>query len=128
MSADDAIRLAIPPGPYAGMLASRLLGIAAARADLPLDRIDDARLLAAAVAARVPEHLEAKGDPIRLEVRARPGALELGVAPLRAGAVDRLLGPVAGGAVNVFRSVASRAERGRDATGAEQLVLEIAVS
>lgn len=126
MSAEEPIRLAIPPGPFVGMLVSRLLGIAAARADLPLDRVDDARLLAAAVAARIPEHLEATGDRIQVEVRTRPGALEFGVAPLRPGAVERLLGPAGDGQRSIFRSVASRAERGRDASGAEQLVLEIA--
>lgn len=128
MSADDAIRLAVAPGPLAGTVVTRLVGIAAARADLPLDRIDDALLLAAALAARAPEHVEGAGDRLRLEVRARPGTLELGVPCLRQGAVRRLLGdPAAPGAEgNVFRRVATRAEGGRDATGAERLVLEIA--
>lgn len=128
MTADDAIRLVIGPGPFARTTVSRLISIAAARADLPVDRVEDALMLGAAVAARAPEHVTGDDARLELEVRTRPGALELSVAPLRPGAVRELLGDTAGGGAgpNVFRRVASRVEAGRVPTGAERLLLEVA--
>lgn len=128
MTDDDAIRLAIGPGPFARTSVSRLISIAAAHADLPLDRVEDALMLGAAVVARVPEHVAGEDSRLELEVRTRPGVLELAVAPLRPGAVRELLGDTAGGGAgpNVFRRVADRAEVGRGSAGDERLVLEIA--
>lgn len=125
---DDAVRLVVASGPFARASVSRLISIAAARADLPLDRVEDALMLGAAVVARAPEHVAGDDHRLELEVRTRSGALELVVAPLRPGAVRELLGDTAGGGAgpNVFRRVADGARLDRATSGAERLVLEIA--
>ena len=61
----------------------------AARADLGLDRVDDARLLAGALAAHGPAH--ARDGRLRLSVERRPGALSIRVGPLVPGGASALL-------------------------------------
>jgi len=61
----------------------------AARADLPLDRLDDAVLVADLIAARAPAHVA--GD--RVDVALEPGArsLAMHVGPLRQGGGEALI-------------------------------------
>ena len=52
-------QVSIAAGPLVGPVLRRVVGMFAARADLPLDRLDDAVLVADLVAARAPAHLTA---------------------------------------------------------------------
>ena len=47
-------QVSIAAGPLVGPVLRRVVGMFAARADLPLDRLDDAVLVADLVAARAP--------------------------------------------------------------------------
>jgi hypothetical protein len=75
--------VSIVAGPLVGPVLRRVVGMLAARADLPLDRLDDAVLVADLIAARAPAHV-AQG---RVDVALEPGSrsLSLRVGPLRAG-------------------------------------------
>ena len=67
--------VSIAIGPLVGPVLRRVVGMLAARADLPLDRLDDAVLVADLIAARAPAHVTSE----RIDV-----ALEPGAAPARA--------------------------------------------
>src|SRR5882757_7911843 len=49
---EDATEIAVTPGPLVGPVLRRVVGMLAARADLPLDKLDDAVLVADIVAQR----------------------------------------------------------------------------
>jgi serine/threonine-protein kinase RsbW len=81
--------VSIVAGPLVGPVLRRVVGMLAARADLPLDRLDDAVLVADLIAARAPAHV-AGG---RVDVTLEPGSrsLSLRVGPLRAGGGEALI-------------------------------------
>ena len=76
-------RVSIAAGTLVGPVLRRVVGMFAARADLPLDRLDDAVLVADVVAARAPAHVAAETVDVALASRVR--AVDLRVGPLRAG-------------------------------------------
>jgi hypothetical protein len=76
-------QVSIAAGPLVGPVLRRVVGMFAARADLPLDRLDDAVLVADLVAARAPSHVMDSTVDVVLSSSAR--SLELKVGPLRAG-------------------------------------------
>ena len=96
----DSLRLAVAPGRLAGPALARIIGIGASRAELPVDRLEDAMTVADIIALRAPELLA--GDArLELSAQMRPGRLELEIGPLAAGGAQRLLtadGAGAGGA------------------------------
>ena len=51
-------RVSIASGPLVGPVLRRVVGMLAARADLPLDRLDDAVLVADLIASRAPAHVQ----------------------------------------------------------------------
>jgi hypothetical protein len=53
---EPATTVSIASGPLVGPILRRVVGMLAARADLPLDRLDDAVLVADLIAARAPAH------------------------------------------------------------------------
>jgi hypothetical protein len=73
--------LAVAPGPLAAPVLSRVVGMLAARAGCPIDRLDDALLIADAVAASAGAY-SADGR-VGVHVSAQVGAVELNVGPLR---------------------------------------------
>jgi len=87
--AEPLTTVSIVSGPLVGPVLRRVVGMLAARADLPLDRLDDAVLVADLIAARAPAHV-AEG---RVDVALEPGArsLSLRVGPLRAGGGEALI-------------------------------------
>jgi hypothetical protein len=87
--AEPLTTVSIVAGPLVGPVLRRVVGMLAARADLPLDRLDDAVLVADLIAARAPAHV-AEG---RVDVALEPGArsLSLRVGPLRAGGGEALI-------------------------------------
>ena len=76
-------RVSIAAGPLVGPVLRRVVGMLAARADLPLDRLDDAVLVADLIAARAPAHVAARPSTSAFEPGAR--TLSLRVGPLRPG-------------------------------------------
>jgi hypothetical protein len=82
-------RLRVSDADLAGPILERLVGALAARVDMPVDRLSDAQIVAAAVAAaagRATPEL-----PIRVDFSAQDGAVALRVGPLPDGAAARLV-------------------------------------
>ena len=82
-AADQATRVSIAAGPLVAPVLRRVVGMLAARADLPLDRLDDAVLVADLVAARAPAHVADTTVDVTLASSKR--SLDLRVGPLRPG-------------------------------------------
>jgi hypothetical protein len=75
--------VSIAVGPLVAPVLRRVVGMLAARADLPLDRLDDAILVADLIAARAPAYLLDERLDVALESERR--RLGLRVGPLREG-------------------------------------------
>ena len=82
-TAEQPTRVSIAAGPLVGPVLRRVVGMLAARANLPLDRLDDAVLVADLVAARAPAHVARETVDVALDSGDRSIALRVG--PLRAG-------------------------------------------
>lgn len=121
----ERTRLSVRHGPLVGPVLSRVVGIHAARAPLPMDRLQDALALADAIAAQAPAHTT--GDRLPVSLRAGDGRLEIRVGPLRAGGAARVLEdtsmPDAG---NVIRRLSDEVEIRPASSGAEYLLLTLA--
>jgi hypothetical protein len=81
--AEPPTKVSIAAGPLVGPVLRRVVGMFAARADLPLDRLDDAVLVADVVAARAPAHVTDATVDVMLASSTR--SLDLRVGPLRSG-------------------------------------------
>jgi hypothetical protein len=75
-------RVSIASGPLVGPVLRRVVGMLAARADLPLDRLDDAVLVADLIASRA---------PVDVDLETGDRTLFLRVGPLRPGGGDALI-------------------------------------
>lgn len=96
-------------GPLAAPVLGRVVGILAARADCPIDRLDDAMLVADAIAARAAAF--AVDDRINVRIVAATGSVELSVGPLRVdGANDLVAAAALPGIGNVLERVADELE------------------
>jgi hypothetical protein len=82
-------RVSIASGPLVGPVLRRVVGMLAARADLPLDRLDDAVLVADLIASRAPAHMQTTSVDVDLETGDR--TLFLRVGPLRPGGGQALI-------------------------------------
>lgn len=120
----DRTRVTVAVGPLVGPVVSRVVGIHASRAELPIDRLNDAVLVADAIAARAPAH--ALGGRLPVSVQSAAGRLEIRVGPLRPGGGRRVL---EGAALPQVGSVIERladAVRVRGAAGGDEyLVIRI---
>ncbi len=103
-------------GPLVGAVLGRVVGMLAARAQCPIDRLDDAILLTDAVAAHAPVH--AQNLHVHVVVAADDDHLELRVSELRPDGGRRLLadGDLPG-VGNVFDRVADDVHAGTSANG-----------
>jgi hypothetical protein len=111
-------------GPLVGPVLGRVVGMLAARAQCPIDRLDDAMLLTDAVAAHAPAH--SPDEHVRVIVAAEEGSLELRVASLdNDGARGLLDDAELPGVGNVFRRVADEVDAHPAADGAGELVLRL---
>jgi hypothetical protein len=81
--------VSISSGPLVGPVLRRVVGMLAARADLPLDRLDDAVLVADVVAARAPAYAR---DVVSVRMTPETRALWMTVGPLAPGGAQALLG------------------------------------
>jgi hypothetical protein len=96
-------------GPLAAPVLGRVVGILAARADCPIDRLDDALLVADAIAARAAGFAE--DGRVNVRVAAEPGSVELRVGPLRTdGAAGLIASASLPGIGNVLERVADELE------------------
>jgi hypothetical protein len=82
-SATETTHVSIASWPLVGPVLRRVVGILAARADLPLDRLDDAVLVADLIAARAPAHV--RDDAVNVSLEPGDRTLALRVGPLREG-------------------------------------------
>ncbi|HEV2776604.1 MAG TPA: hypothetical protein VGV90_13505 [Solirubrobacteraceae bacterium] len=111
-------------GPLVAPILGRVIGMLTARADCPIDRLDDALLVADAISAKAGSF----SDDGRVNVRviARLGSVELQVGPLRAGGAEELVASAAlPGVGNVLERVADVLEHRRNGTG-DFLVIRLA--
>jgi hypothetical protein len=91
MSDDDlaCARLVVRRPALGRPVLERIVAALAARVDLPIDRLSDAQIVSAAVAASARRH-SADGS-LAVELMAHEGELELVVGPLPAGAGARVV-------------------------------------
>lgn len=122
MSADpgrNEARVGLAPGPLAAPVLGRVVGILAARADCPIDRLDDALLVADAVAAKAARFAE--DGRVNVRVVASPGSVELHVGPLRADGAGGLIASASlPGIGNVLERVADELESHPAADGDDE--------
>lgn len=88
-SAAPPTSVSIASGPLVGPVLRRVVGMLAARADLPLDRLDDAILVADLIAARAPAHV--RDGEIRVAFEPGERTLALIVGPLLKGGGQALV-------------------------------------
>jgi serine/threonine-protein kinase RsbW len=114
-TANEAV-VRIRSGPLVGAVLGRVVGMLAARAQCPIDRLDDAILLTDAVAAHAPVH--ARNSHVHVVVAADDERLELRVSELRPDGAQQLLadGDLPG-VGNVFDRVADDVQTGVSANG-----------
>ena len=107
--AEAPTRVSIAAGPLVGPVLRRVVGMFAARADLPLDRLDDAVLVADVVAARAPAHVA--NDTVDVALASSKRSLDLRVGPLRSGGASALVVDAAvPGVGNVIEQLADGVE------------------
>jgi serine/threonine-protein kinase RsbW len=122
--ANEAV-VRVRSGPLVGAVLGRVVGMLAARAQCPIDRLDDAILLTDAVAAHAPVH--ARNMHVHVVVAADDDHLELRVNELRPDGGRRLLadGDLPG-VGNVFDRVADDVHAGTSANGESgELILRL---
>ena len=119
-------RVSIASGPLVGPVLRRVVGMLAARADLPLDRLDDAVLVADLIASRAPAHTQSASVDVDLETGDR--TLFLRVGPLRPGGGQALIVDASvPGVGNVIEQLADDISVSPEAD-AEYLVVRLAYS
>jgi hypothetical protein len=120
-----ATSVRVRSGPLVGAVLGRVVGMLAARAQCPIDRLDDALLLTDAVAAHAPGH--SRNGHVAVVVAADDAGLELRVVGLmpEGGEALRADGELPG-VGNVFERVADEVSAGPAHDGAgEELVLRL---
>jgi hypothetical protein len=88
-STPNEAHVAIVNGPLVGAVLARVVGMLAARAQCPIDRLDDALLLTDAVAAHAPRFTV--DDRVHVVVRTDASSLEIVVGPLTTGGTEGLV-------------------------------------
>ena len=106
--------------PLLGPVLTRVIGMLAARAQCPIDRLDDALLVADTVAAHGPDHTV--NGTVTVSLAAEEGSLELVIGSLRPEGGKALLADAElPGVGNVLERVADSVEVRDDGNGGEEL-------
>jgi serine/threonine-protein kinase RsbW len=116
-AADEAERatdIAVTPGPLVGPVLRRVVGMLAARADLPLDKLDEAVLVADVVAQRAGPYAT---DAVTMRLEPGERTLWMRVGPLKAGGAQALLGDSSGDVGSVILKVAEEVHIDTDDAG-----------
>ncbi|MCW2967824.1 MAG: hypothetical protein JWM71_1596 [Solirubrobacteraceae bacterium] len=122
--APNEARLVVRSGPLLGAVLGRVVGMLAARALCPIDRLDDALLITDAIAANAGDF--AVDGQVGVTVTADEAGLGLRVTPLGAQGADGLLkASELPGVGNVLERVADGIETGRGDAGQEELYVRI---
>lgn len=100
---ETATDIAVTPGPLVGPVLRRVVGMLAARADLPLDKLDEAVLIADVIAQRAGAYA---ADAVKLRLAAGDRALWMRVGPLATGGAEALLSDTSGDVGSVILKVA----------------------
>jgi hypothetical protein len=117
-------RISVAEGPLVGPVLSRVIGMVAARAQCPVDRLDDALLIADAVAAAAPRHT-ASGRVV-VDLEAGPDGITLSVRELEQGGADAVVADATlPGVGNVLERIASDVTSRTDADAGESVVIRI---
>jgi len=119
-------RLVVRDGPLAAAVLSRVVGMLAARALCPIDRLDDALLITDSIAANAGDF--AANGSIGVTITAEVDAITMLVSPLRAqGAEGLLRAAELPGVGNVLERVADEVGTGRTEDGSsDELRVRIA--
>jgi hypothetical protein len=118
-------RLSIHSGPLAVSVLGRVVGMLAARADCPIDRLDDALLITDAVASHAaPQTVDGR---VHVTVTTQPGELVVAVTTLKPGGAQALLDASAlPGVGSVLERVADGVRHGNADDGSgEELVIQL---
>jgi serine/threonine-protein kinase RsbW len=113
-------------GPLLGPVLTRVIGMLAARAQCPIDRLDDALLVADTVAAVSPDH--AVNGAVIVGLKAQEGMLEMTIGALKPKGGEALLHDAElPGVGNVLQRVADAVEV-RDAEHGEEVYIRLGFS
>jgi hypothetical protein len=81
--------LRLANGPLVGPVLCRVVSMVLARANCPMDRLDDAMLICDALSAHAPDH--ARDGHLSFELIARPGGFDLRLGELQEQAATQLV-------------------------------------
>src|SRR5215218_3818949 len=116
--------VSVAAGPLVAPVLRRVVGMLAARADLPLDRLDDAVLVADLIAARAPGHM--RGPTVDVTLQSADRSLMLRIGPLQPGGGRALVTDAAvPGVGNVIEQLADSLEVAPGDDGNEALVVHL---
>jgi hypothetical protein len=122
-SGPNEARVTIVRGPLVGAVLGRVVGMLAARAQCPIDKLDDALLITDAISAHAPRF--STDERVRVVVRTEGGALDIIVGPLADGGTEGLVADATlPGVGNVLERVADEVDRSRGEDG-EQLRVRV---
>ena len=122
--ARNEAQMRVRNGPLLGPVLTRVIGMLAARAQCPIDRLDDALLVADAVAAHSPDF--ARDGSVLVSLSATEGSLELTVGGLEPDGAKRLLDAAdLPGVGNLLERVADAVETREDGQGGEALYIRL---
>ena len=108
-AATNEATVRIVNGPLVAPVLSRVVGMLAARAQCPVDRLDDALLVADAIAAHTQAH-SADGH-VTVRLAAGPDGIEMAVEELGKGGADGLLADASlPGVGNILERIADAVE------------------
>lgn len=118
----ERTRLTVTAGPLVAPVLTRVILAHASRAQFPVDRLNDAQLLAEALASRAPALT--KDGRVPMSVQSEAGILEIRVGPLQTGGSRSLLNAAAiPGTGRVVERLADEVHVRTGVSGAETLVL-----
>ena len=124
MNPRNEATMVVRNGPLLGPVLSRVIGMLAARAQCPIDRLDDALLVADTVAAHGPDY--ARNGALRVNLAAREGLIELTVGALRPNGAQQMLADAElPGVGNVLERVADAVEVRQDGNEGEALYIRL---
>jgi hypothetical protein len=108
-AATNEATVRIVNGPLVAPVLSRVVGMLAARAQCPVDRLDDALLVADAIAAHTQTHT--LDGHVTVRVAAGPEGIEMAVGELGKGGADGLLSDASlPGVGNILERIADQVE------------------